>query len=62
MATTQFALSTLIILVALAILIPSVISDHIRRGPIKYWLDGQPVKCACIAHQVRERHTPSAHP
>lgn len=47
---------TFTILIAYAILIPLVIGDHLRKGPIRYWLDGLPVKCTCLAHQVRERH------
>jgi hypothetical protein len=61
--TTATALSTFAILIAYAILVPIVIGDHLRRGPIKYWLDGQPVKCTCVAHQIRQRHqTHNAHP
>jgi hypothetical protein len=53
---TTAALSTFAILVAYALLVPIVIGDHLRKGPIRYWLDGEPVKCTCVAHQVRERH------
>jgi hypothetical protein len=61
--TTATALSTFTILIAYAILVPIVIGDHLRKGPIKYWLDGEPVKCTCVAHQLRERHQAHhAHP
>jgi hypothetical protein len=51
------------ILTAYVILVPLVIGDHLRKGPIRYWLDGRPVKCSCPAHQLRERHhARNAHP
>jgi hypothetical protein len=56
MTTAAAALSTVIILIAYAILIPIVVRDHLRKGPVKYWMDGRPVKCTCVAHQMRERH------
>lgn len=54
--TTAAALWTFTILIAYALLIPIVIGDHLRKGPVKYWLDGKPVTCTCVAHQLRERH------
>jgi hypothetical protein len=54
--TTATALSIFTFLIAYAILVPIVIGDHLRKGPIRYWLDGEPVKCTCVAHQMRERH------
>jgi hypothetical protein len=54
--TATAVLSTFTILIAYALLIPIVIGDHLRKGPVKYWLDGQPVKCTCVAHQLQERH------
>jgi hypothetical protein len=55
--------STFGVLTAYSILIPIVIGDHLRKGPIKYWLDDQPMKCTCVAHQLRERHQArNAHP
>jgi hypothetical protein len=47
---------TLTVLIAYSVLVPIVIADHLRKGPIKYWLEGQPMKCTCVAHQLRERH------
>jgi hypothetical protein len=59
----EAALSTFGVLTAYSILIPIVIGDHLRKGPIKYWLDDQPMKCTCVAHQLRERHRArNAHP
>lgn len=54
--STAAALSTFTILIAYALLIPIVIGDHLRKGPVRYWLDGKPVKCTCVAHQLRARH------
>jgi hypothetical protein len=56
MTTTAAALSTLAILVAYALLVPMVVRDHLRKGPVKYWLDGEPVRCTCVAHQLQHRH------
>jgi hypothetical protein len=58
--TATAVLSTFAILIAYALLIPIVIGDHLRKGPVRYWLDGQPVKCTCVAHQLRQRR--HAHP
>ena len=60
--TASTALWTFTVLIAYVVLIPLVIGDHLRKGPIRYWLDGRPVKCTCPAHQLRERHqTRNAH-
>ena len=54
--TTTAALSTFAILAAYALLVPVVIGEHLRKGPIRSWLDGRPVPCTCVAHQLRQRH------
>jgi len=61
--TASTALWSFCILFAYLILIPLVIGDHLRKGPIKYSLDGRPVNCTCPAHQLQERHhARNAHP
>ena len=58
---TRTALSLLIILISFATLIPMVIGDHLGKGSIRYWLDGQPVACPCIAHRLWQRRQTHTH-